>query len=56
VSRHHVLRSAGALLGSRADRLAPRLRRELSLERRAGFEPLSLDAPTGDSESEHGTD
>jgi glycosyltransferase involved in cell wall biosynthesis len=45
VSRHHVLRLAGALLGSRADRLSPRIRRGLSLERRAGFEPLRLEAP-----------
>jgi rhamnosyltransferase len=55
VSRHHVLRLAGALLGSRADRLPPRVRRELSLERRAGFEPLQLDAPAGDPQTEDGT-
>lgn len=48
VSRHHVLRQAGALLGSRADRLPPRVRRGLSLERRAGFEPLAWDAPARD--------
>ncbi len=44
VSRHHLLRSTGALLGSRAERLPPRARRWLSLEGRAGFEPLRLDA------------
>jgi rhamnosyltransferase len=44
--RHHIVRLAGALLGSRADRLPPRVRRMLSLERRAGFTPLDLDAPT----------
>jgi len=46
VGRHHVLRLAGALLGSRADRLPSGVRRRLSLERRAGFQPLDLD---GDS-------
>jgi rhamnosyltransferase len=40
VSRHHVLRLAGALLGSRAERLPAALRRALSLERRAGFQAL----------------
>lgn len=45
VTRHHVARLAGAVLGSRADRLAPRFRRRLSLERRVGFTPLHLDAP-----------
>jgi GT2 family glycosyltransferase len=43
VSRHHVLRSTGALLGSRADRLPASARRRLSLEGRAGFAPLRLD-------------
>ncbi len=43
VSRHHIARLAGAVLGSRADRLAPRARRALSLERRAGFAALDLD-------------
>ncbi len=42
--RHHVVRLAGALLGSRADRLPAALCRRLSLEGRAGFEPLELDA------------
>jgi hypothetical protein len=33
------------LLGSRVDRLPPRVRRGLSLERRADFAPLRIDAP-----------
>ena len=36
---HHVARTLGAALGSRADRLPPRVRRLLSLERRDGFDP-----------------
>jgi hypothetical protein len=43
VSRHYVTRLAGALLGSRADRIPPPVRRGLSLERRPGFAPLDLD-------------
>ncbi|HUA75594.1 MAG TPA: glycosyltransferase family 2 protein [Solirubrobacteraceae bacterium] len=43
--RHHVLRLAGALLGSRADRLPAAARRALSLERRASFVPLDLESP-----------
>lgn len=35
ISEHHVLRLAGAVLGSRADLLRPAIRRRLSLERRA---------------------
>jgi GT2 family glycosyltransferase len=42
VARHHVVRLAGALLGSRADRLPAAARRRLSLEGRASFEPLDL--------------
>ncbi|MEA2374149.1 MAG: hypothetical protein QOD53_612 [Thermoleophilaceae bacterium] len=38
--RFHVLRAAGAALGSRADRLPPALRRWCSLEGRAGFQPV----------------
>jgi GT2 family glycosyltransferase len=41
VSRHHVVRLAGALLGSRADRLPAGARRRLSLEGRASFQPLT---------------
>ncbi len=43
VASHHVLRSLGAILGSRADRLSTGVRRRLSLESRAGFTPLDLD-------------
>lgn len=44
VGRHNGVRLAGALLGSRADLLPPVVRRGLSLERRASFVPLDLDA------------
>lgn len=44
ITRHHVVRLAGALLGSRADRLPAGVRRRLSLEGRGSFEPLDLDA------------
>ncbi len=44
VGRHHVVCRAGALLGSRADRLPASARRRLSLEGRGGFAPLDLDA------------
>jgi GT2 family glycosyltransferase len=43
VSRHHVVRIVGALLGSRADLLPSFVRRGLSLERRANFTPVDLD-------------
>lgn len=42
---HHVVRAAGATLGSRADRLPPFVRRKLSLEGRGSFLPLDLDSP-----------
>jgi rhamnosyltransferase len=45
VSRHHLARLTGALLGSRAEWLPPRLRCRLSLEGRASFSPLGLDMP-----------
>jgi GT2 family glycosyltransferase len=45
VTRHHVLRSTGALLGSRAGALPAWARRALSLEGRASFAPLDLDNP-----------
>jgi rhamnosyltransferase len=48
VTRHHVVRLAGALLGSRADRLPARARRGLSLEGRSSFQPLHLDTETRD--------
>jgi glycosyltransferase involved in cell wall biosynthesis len=41
--RHHVVRLAGAVLGSRADLLPAGASRRLSLERRAGFAALDLD-------------
>lgn len=44
LTRHHVARMAGALLGSRAEGLPPWARRRLSLEGRASFRPLDLDA------------
>ncbi len=44
ITRHHVVRLAGSLLGSRADRLPAGARRRLSLEGRSSFEPLHLDA------------
>jgi len=44
---HHLARHTGAVLGSRADRFSPRVRRYLSLERRATFAPV--DAMTGRS-------
>jgi rhamnosyltransferase len=43
VSRQHVLRLAGALLGSRAEVLPAWARRRLSLEGRASFVALDLD-------------
>jgi GT2 family glycosyltransferase len=46
VSRHHVASRAGALLGSRADGLPGWATRRLSLERRAGFQPLELGEAT----------
>jgi len=46
VARHHLVRLAGALLGSRADRLPAPLRRRLSLEGRPSLEPLGLDVDT----------
>ena len=50
VSGHHVVRLAGALLGSRADKLPLGARRRLSMEGRGSFVALELDradpAPT----------
>jgi len=51
-ARHHALRMAGAILGSRADRLPLPLRRSLSLDGRASFHaydiPDSLLEASGD--------
>jgi hypothetical protein len=44
VTAHQLASMCGALLGSRADRLPPRVRRGLSLERRADFAPLRIDS------------
>jgi rhamnosyltransferase len=52
VGRHHLLSRAGALLGSRADRLPAQARRRLSLEGRAGFSPLDMDVPADHTEGE----
>jgi GT2 family glycosyltransferase len=43
VAARQSLRLAGALLGSRADRLPAAARRRLSLEGRASFQPLEID-------------
>ncbi len=51
-ARHHLVRRAGALLGSRADRMPPWLRRSLSLERRAGFARLDFDLPARPSSAQ----
>lgn len=40
-ARHWTVRTAGAVAGSRADRLSPVVRRACSLEGRASFEPLA---------------
>ncbi len=50
-SRHHVIRLAGAVLGSRADRLRPRVRGWLSLEGRRSIGGIVADprAPNGAS-------
>lgn len=45
VARHHLASRAGAVLGSRAERLPRPARRALSLDGRSGFEALELDSP-----------
>jgi GT2 family glycosyltransferase len=50
--RHHVVRLAGALLGSRADLLPSVVRGRLSLERRAGFTVLDFDTPPDPSRAQ----
>jgi rhamnosyltransferase len=52
VARHHLARTVGAMLGSRADVLPAGVRRALSLERRAGFTQLDLD-PSADHHPTH---
>ncbi len=46
VGAHQLVRQTGAMLGSRADLLPPAARLRLSLERRAGYAALDLDAST----------
>jgi glycosyltransferase involved in cell wall biosynthesis len=53
LTRHHVVRLVGALLGSRAGALPPWVRRRLSLERRAGFAPLQLDPVSQSTQEGH---
>ncbi|MEA2311275.1 MAG: hypothetical protein QOE28_1243, partial [Solirubrobacteraceae bacterium] len=43
-ARHHAIRQAGAIVGSRADRVPRPLRRALSLEGRDSFTPYSIPA------------
>jgi rhamnosyltransferase len=45
VASHTAVRLAGAMLGSRAERLPPALRRRLSIERRTDFAALDYDTP-----------
>jgi rhamnosyltransferase len=45
--RFHLLRAAGSILGSRADRLPAPVRRWCSLERRGGFDPVAAPAAPG---------
>jgi GT2 family glycosyltransferase len=47
-ARHHLLRTTGSLLGSRADRLPASVRARLSLERRPGFQPIAADTEGAD--------
>ncbi len=42
--RHHALRMAGAIVGSRADRVPGPLRRRMSLDGREGFTPYDVPA------------
>jgi len=55
IGGHHVARQTGAVLGSRADLLPVRVQRWLSLERRAGFAPLELDARANQSQTQERT-
>jgi O-antigen biosynthesis protein len=43
-ARHHTLRTAGAVLGTRSDEIPARFRRVLSLEGRAAFTPYEVPA------------
>lgn len=54
-ARHYALRMAGAIAGSRADRLRPRVRKTLSLEGRGTFVPTSPEG-SGDLVGPKGAD
>jgi glycosyltransferase involved in cell wall biosynthesis len=43
-ARHHTFRMVGAILGSRAGRVPPAVRKRLSLEGRSGFTPVDVPA------------
>ncbi len=49
IGARHLVSAAGAMLGSRADRLSPRARGLLSLERRESFEPVDWSAAPAQS-------
>jgi rhamnosyltransferase len=53
VSTHHLVRLAGAVLGSRAEMLPAPVRRALSLEGRDGFTPLGVDAVRSQPPAQH---
>jgi hypothetical protein len=54
LTRHHVVRLVGALLGSRAGALPSWARRWLSLEGRESFAPLNLDIPSDPPSTQDG--
>ncbi|MEJ7893307.1 MAG: glycosyltransferase [Solirubrobacteraceae bacterium] len=51
-TRHHTIRMAGAILGTRADRIPPPGRRLLSLEGRSSYEPVAGPVPSSATEPE----
>jgi O-antigen biosynthesis protein len=51
-ARHHSLRMAGSIIGTRADRLPPAVRRRLSLEGRETFVPYAVPASLLDASSQ----
>jgi GT2 family glycosyltransferase len=56
VGSHQLARLAGALLGSRSDRLPASVRRRLSLEGRSGFSPLEWSHADGGLDGLRGAD